>query len=100
MKSVLQMAENLIPPLLGILNMQLKDVFGDEYASIFMRAKPSELLFKGISLCVNPGGIAKIICSIIKKQKTQAIHEMNDGSLRFSMFGHVSVLFLKQNKFG
>lgn len=87
------MAESTIPPQLGILNGQLKDVFGEKFASMFMTVKPIDLLFNGIPLCVNPSGIASFICSVIKNQKPQAIKEMDDGSMRFSMFGHVSIFF-------
>lgn len=80
-----------MPAQLGILNGQLKDIFGEKYTSVFMTTKPSQLLFNGIPLCVNPSGIASIICSVIKSQKTQAIHVADDGSLKFSLFGHVSV---------
>lgn len=91
LKSALQMAESTMPPQLAILNSQLKEVFGEKYASIFMNVKPSQFLFNGIPLCVNPSGIAGIICSVIKSQKPQAIHEVSDGSLKFSVFGHVSI---------
>lgn len=84
------MAESIIPPQLGILNGQLKDIFGEKHASIFQTVKPFDLLFNGIPLCVNTTGIATLICSVIKSQKPQAIKEMADGSLKFSMFGHVS----------
>lgn len=91
LKSVLQTVESTIPPQLGLLNSQLKSIFGERYASVFMSVKPSELLFTGIPLCVKPSGIAGIICSVIKRQNAQAIRETSDGSLRFSLFGHVSV---------
>lgn len=93
LKSVLQTSEGMVPPQLGILNSQLKSIFGEKYSSVFMSVKPSQLLWDGIPLCVDPSGIAGIICSVIKSQNAQAIHEMSDGSLRFSLFGHVS----KQN---
>lgn len=80
----------MIPPQLGLLNSQLKSIFGEKYSSVFMSVKPSQLLWDGIPLCVDPSGIAGIICSVIKSQNAQAIHEMSDGSLRFSLFGHVS----------
>ncbi|XP_031619587.1 sensory neuron membrane protein 2 [Contarinia nasturtii] len=87
LNSVLQEAQKQ-PGQLGFLNEQLKEVFGKQYASIFMTVKPSNLLFSGIPLCVDPSGIAEFICKAIKMQRPQAIKEMNDGSLRFSMFGH------------
>lgn len=84
------MAESSIPPQLAILNGQLKAIFGEKRASIFQIAKPIDLLFNGIPLCVDPSGITSFICAVMKNQKPQAIKEMDDGSLRFSMFGHVS----------
>lgn len=108
------MADSTLPPQLAIINGQLKEIFGEKYTSIFMNVKPSQLLvsfwiellkdlliivalfeysqFDGIPLCVNPSGITGIICSVIKSQKPQAIHEMSDGSMKFSLFGHVSHL--------
>ena len=84
------MAESTMPAQLGILNGQLKDVFGEKYESMFMSVKLSDLLFDGIPLCVNTSGIAAFICSVIKNQKPQAMKEMDDGSMRFSLFAHVS----------
>lgn len=86
------MGERSIPPQLAVLNSNLKRVFGEKYASIFMTTTPAELLFNGIPLCVNSSGLAKAICSVIKKQKPKAIAVMEDGSMRFSMFGFVSIL--------
>lgn len=86
------MGERSIPPQLAVLNSNLKRVFGEKYGSIFMTTTPAELLFNGIPLCVNSSGLAKAICSVIKKQKPKAIAVMEDGSMRFSMFGFVSIL--------
>lgn len=88
------MAESTMPPQLGILNSQLSDVFGERYSSLFMKTTPRQLLWNGIPLCVRPTGIAKIICSVIRGQKPQAMKEMDDGSLKFSFFGHVSLMQL------
>lgn len=84
------MAEHQIPAQLSILNSNLKQVFGEKYTSIFMTTTPAELLFNGIPLCLEPNGLAKVICSVIRKQKPKAIAVMDDGSMRFSMFGFVS----------
>ncbi|XP_055324872.1 sensory neuron membrane protein 2 [Sitodiplosis mosellana] len=88
LNSVVQMAESSMPAQLGILNGQLEDVFGEKYDSMFMTVKVSDLLFDGVPLCVNPSGIASFICSVIKNQKPRAIKEIDDGSMRFSLFGH------------
>lgn len=88
-KAVLQTAESMMPAQLGLLNYQLVNIFGEKYSSAFMQIKPIELFWNGIPLCVNTTGMAKIVCSIIKNQKTQTMKEMSDGSLRFSFFGHV-----------
>lgn len=58
---------------------------------MFMTTTPADLLFNGIPLCVKPSGLAKAICSVVKKMKPKAIAEMDDGSLNFSMFGFVSI---------
>lgn len=89
-KSILQMADDIISPQLGIWNGQLSDVFGEQYSSLFMRVTPNQLLFDGIPLCVDASGITKIICSVIKRVKPKAIKPLEDDSLRFSLFGHVS----------
>lgn len=88
---MVQRLEASLPPQLGILNAYLKDVFGEKYTSMFMRTKPSELLFTGITICGGkPSGITKIICSMIKRMRPKAISLESDGSMRFSMFGFVS----------
>lgn len=88
---MIQKVEGTLPPQLAIINANLKNVFGEKYTSMFMRTKPSELLFSGITICGGKKtGIAKIICSIIKKQRPKAISLESDGSMKFSMFGFVS----------
>lgn len=84
------MAESQMPPQLAIIERYLSEVFGEKYSSLFMTVKLEDVLFKGIPLCINASGIPSVICSVIKAQGIQTIHEMNDGSLRFSLFGHVS----------
>lgn len=78
-----------MPPQLALIGANLKQVFGENYSSIFINVKPAEVLFSGIPLCVNPSGVSKIICSVIKSRKIRTMHDMADGSLRFSFFGHV-----------
>lgn len=87
---MLQMAESTMPAQLGLLNGQLKEIFGEKYNSLFMTIKPKDLLFNGIPICAEPKGLAKMICSVIKNQKPQSMREMDDGSLMFSFFSHVS----------
>lgn len=84
------MADTVISPHMGILNGQLSDVFGEKYSSIFMRVRPNQLLFNGIPLCVDTSGIAKIICSVIKRLRPKTMKLMEDGSFRFAFFEHVS----------
>lgn len=78
-----------MPAQLALIDANVKEVFGDKYSSLFMNVKPSEVLFNGIPLCLNATGLSKVICSIIRERKIQTIHEISDGSLRFSFFGHV-----------
>lgn len=99
MKSVLQMADTVISPQLGILNGQLSDVFGEKYSSIFMRVRPNQLLFNGIPLCVDTSGITKIICSVIKRQRPITMKLMKDDSFRFAFFEHVSYGQKKKKKY-
>lgn len=84
------MAESTMPPQLALIDQNLKEVFGEKYSSLFMKVKPAEVLFTGIPFCANATGLSNLICSVIKSRKIQTIHEMVDGSLRFSFFGHVS----------
>lgn len=83
-----------MPPQLALIAANVKEVFGEKYSSMFINVKPAEILFAGIPLCVNPLGISRLICSIIKSRKLQTIRELSDGSLRFSLFGHVSLAHL------
>lgn len=99
-QGVIQRAENTLPPQLAIINANIKNVFGEKYTSMFMRTNPSELLFTGIKLCSgNMTGLAKIICSIIKRQRPKAISLESDGSMKFSMFGFVSNFLRKLSCF-
>lgn len=89
---MLQTTESSMPPQLAFIGANLNEVFGQNYSSMFINVKPAEVLFAGIPLCVNPSGVSKLICSVIKSRKIQTMHEMADGSLRFSFFAHVRTL--------
>lgn len=84
------MADTVISPQLGILNGQLSDVFGKKYSSIFMRVRPNQFLFNGIPMCAGTSVIAKKICSVIKLMRPKTMKLMEDGSLKFAFFEHVS----------
>lgn len=88
----MQTAESIMPPQLAIINGQLADVFGEKYNSLFVSTTPSDYFFNGIPICVDPSGIAKIICSVIKSQHSPTMREMDDGSLKFSLFSYVRIL--------
>lgn len=89
-----QIGETTIPAQLSVINGHIKEIFG-KYSSLFINTRPHEILFEGVSMCVDVTGFAKIICQVMKAQHLQNIKEMDDGSLRFSYFNHVikAVLF-------
>ena len=59
---------------------------------MFVSTTAREYLFDGVRFCINPTGIAKAICNQIKEGGSKTIREMDDGSLAFSFFHHVSIL--------
>lgn len=89
MKSMLQAAEAQMPAQLAIVDSQLDNVFGEKYKDLFVTVSPREFLFDGMRFCVDPVGIARIVCSVVKAKNVKAIRELEDGSVKFALLYQV-----------
>ncbi|KAG7313655.1 hypothetical protein JYU34_000814 [Plutella xylostella] len=88
--SVLQVAEQLAPTLLGALSLALDSVFGRELNSPLATVRVGDLVFDGIPLCRGGGLLASVACAVIR-DAAKDIPNMEvqpDGSLVFSLFAH------------
>lgn len=94
MKSMILTTESQLPAQLAIVNYQLPQVFGEKYTEAFMTSTVRRYLFDGIRICIDPTGIARIVCSVIKARNVRALHELDDGSISFALFQHVIQLFI------
>lgn len=74
---------------LGLLNTHVGAMFGRP-KTMFLSTTPRALLFEGITICEDAHGVAKVLCNVMKERKVQTIQPVDDGSLRFALFGHVS----------
>lgn len=85
--------EAQMPAQLAIVDYQLPNVFGKKYSETFLTISPRQFLFDGIRICIDPEGIARIVCSVIKARGVKAMQELEDGSVRFALFRHVSKFY-------
>lgn len=81
----------MLPLVSGVLEM----IFGTD--SLIMEATPREFLFDGVTFCSRAGitdpdilMILDAVCDTIAENAPPTIKENVDGSLRFSLYGHVS----------
>lgn len=61
--------------------------------TLFPSVKVSQMLFEGIRFCSDATKVAGIICSMIKQQNLQTVKVLADGSMKFSLLGHVSICY-------
>jgi hypothetical protein len=91
-QSILQVIEQ--DPQLGafltLINLQMATLFGPT-DSMFIRTTPRQFLFDGIPFCQSSDQLATVVCGQIAEQNSATIRKMEDGSLRFSFFHHVSI---------
>lgn len=88
MNSILQMVEEETVTLMGLINTAMNAVFGTT-TSFFVETTPRKFLFEGVEFCVDPVGIALIICSQIEERNSTTITKTADkNSLKFAMFAH------------
>ncbi|KAL5282467.1 CD36 family protein [Megaselia abdita] len=88
-KSVLQLSEG--NPALSLLMTHLNhnlDMIFDNPSSMFLYTSVKNFLFDGVKFCINPSGLAKVICNQIKDKGSKTIKTLQDGSLAFSLFNH------------
>ncbi|KAL5282468.1 CD36 family protein [Megaselia abdita] len=89
MNSVLQLSEG--NPALSLLMTHLNhnlDMIFDNPSSMFLYTSVKNFLFDGVKFCINPSGLAKVICNQIKDKGSKTIKTLQDGSLAFSLFNH------------
>lgn len=98
MQSVLQIAPDLLPDLIGLLNGLLDAVFGPgSNTSPFIRTTPKQYLFEGVPFCTGTGLGPTLVCPIVAERGTKTVRVEPDGHLRFSFFNHVSQIIWKSN---
>lgn len=92
---ILQTAEVETPSLITFIggNSVLSRVFGNHSAP-FTKYRVRDLLFDGIAFCANPTlPISLLFCREIRARSVRSsnLEVMDDGSIVFSLFGHVSI---------
>lgn len=87
-KGVFEFVQNLMPDLLPMLPSFLDSIFNVD--SIIMETTPRQFLFDGIHFCQSQDELAQVVCQLIAGNAPSTIKPNGDGSLRFSLFGHVS----------
>lgn len=85
------MLDRMLPSQLLPVGNLLPKILHENVRSLFISVNVSQLLFDGIQFCTNTTKIVAIMCSIIKKQNLQTVKIRHDGSMQFSLFGHVSL---------
>lgn len=89
-----EFVEKGMPDMLPILPMILEPLFNVD--SIIMETTPREFLFDGVHFCQdNPAisedirEVVRMVCGLIAMNAPKTIRPNGDGSLRFSLYGHV-----------
>lgn len=77
-----------MPEMLSVLPLVMEEIFGIN--SILMETTPREFLFEGVGFCKNQDDISKLVCGLIAENAPATIKLRDDGSLSFSLYGHVS----------
>lgn len=67
----------------------VESIFGVN--SILMETTPRQFLFDGVNFCQGQDELSQMVCGLIMQNAPTTIKVNEDGSLRFSMFAHVSV---------
>lgn len=88
-KGVFEFVQNLMPDIMNMLPGLLDSIFNVD--SIIMETTPRQFLFDGIHFCQSKDELAVVICQMIEGNAPTTIKPNGDGSLRFSLFGHVSI---------
>lgn len=80
-----------MPEMLSVLPLVMEEIFGIN--SILMETTPREFLFEGVGFCKSKDEISQIVCGLIAENAPSTIQARPDGSLAFSLYGHVSSIF-------
>lgn len=77
-----------MPEYVSILPQLMELIFGLD--SVIMQTTPREFLFDGVHFCKGDDVLSELMCGMISEQGLKTIKVNEDGSLRFSLYGHVS----------
>lgn len=78
--------------MLPILPLVMEQIFNVN--SIIMETTPREFLFDGIHFCQDQDELTALVCGLIAAQAPKTIQVNPDGSLRFALYAHVSMILI------